>query len=158
MDYFLFQFEQDKYYPLRRFPMVMRLKLDLCGIKMSISDWAKFSRPDREALAAMPYETQEQLDACRLRMKELIAAIDGESTETDPVARPAPWEITTVMPESVGRHIASLGIAPPTLAQWAALSNLQRYALVKQTREGAKNEKLPAILKEFGLVPVDDAS
>jgi hypothetical protein len=154
MDY-LFQFEQDKYYALRRIPMAMRIKLDLCGVKLSIRDWSKFSREDREALADMPYESQQQLLAFRTRVMELIAAIAGDSTQTHPCTRPAPWETRDEISPQVGRQMASLGMPGPTLAQWAALSALQRYALVKLTREGAKNEKLPAALKEFGLMPAD---
>jgi|SRR5690606_6120968 len=151
MDY-LFQFEQDKYYALRRIPMAMRIKLDLAGYKLSIRDWSKFSRPDREALAAMAYETDEQLHAFRTRVKALVAAIQGDSTEMPPCPRPAPWEITEHVPEPTRELIAAQGAAPPTVAQWAAFSPLQRYALVKLTRPGAKNEKLPAALREFGLL------
>jgi hypothetical protein len=151
MDY-LFQFEQDKYYALRRVPMVMRIKLDLCGVKLSIRDWSKFSREDRESLAAMPYESEMQLAAFRMRVQELIVTINGDSTEADPCFRPAPWEIQDEMPAQIGCQMRALGMPVLTLAQWAALSVLQRYALTKLTREGAKNEKLPAALKEFGLV------
>jgi hypothetical protein len=154
MDY-LFQFEQDKYYALRRIPMAMRIKLDLCGVKLSIRDWSKFSREDREVLADMSYESQQQLFAFRTRVMELIAAIAGDSAETHPCARPAPWEIRDEISSQVGRQMITLGVPEPTLVQWAALSDLQRYALVKLTREGAKNEKLPAALKEFGLMPAD---
>jgi hypothetical protein len=152
MDY-LFRFEQDKYYALRRIPMAMRIKLDLRGVKLSIRDWSKFSREDREALAGMPYESPEQLLAFRTRVIVLIAAIAGDSTQTPPCPRPAPWEITEEIPAQVVCQTAALGARGPTRAQWAALSGLQRYALVKLTRKGAKNEKLPAALKEFGLMP-----
>lgn len=154
MDY-LFQFEQDKYYALRRIPMAMRIKLDLCGVKLSIRDWSKFSREDREALAGMCYESQQQLLAFRTRVMELITAIAGDSTQAPPCSRPAPWEIRDEISPQVARQAAMLGVPEPTLAQWAALSDLQRYALLKLTREGAKNEKLPAALKEFGLMPAD---
>ena len=150
MDY-LFQFEQDKYYALRRFPMAMRIKLDLCGYKLSIRDWSKLSRADRETLAAMPYDTTPQLDTFRERVKELVVAIQGDSTETQPCDRPALWENIDEVPALTRELIAAQDIIPPTPVQWAALSLLQRYTLVKLTREGAKNEKLPAALREFGL-------
>ena len=152
MDY-LFQFEQDKYYALRRIPMAMRIKLDLCGYKLSIRDWSKFSRADREALAAMPFETDEQMAAFRARVQQMVVDIAGDSTETEACPRPAPWEISSEVPEVTCRLIAEQGVPPPTIAQWAALSPLQRYTLIKLTREGAKNEKLPAALKEFGWAP-----
>lgn len=154
MDY-LFQFERDKYYALRRVPMAMRIKLDLCGVKLSIRDWSKFSREDREALADMSYESQQQLFVFRTRVMELVAAIAGDSTETPPCPRPAPWEIRDEISPQVGHKLLTIGVQGPTIVQWAALSDLQRYALIKLTREGAKNEKLPAALKEFGLMPAD---
>ncbi|MDQ9169124.1 nitrate reductase associated protein [Oxalobacteraceae bacterium R-40] len=148
----LFQYEQDKYYPLRRIPMNMRLKLDLCGIKLSIGDWSKFSREDREKLVMMPYEKPEEIAAIRKRLLELIAACEGDSTETEPVRSPAPWTATSSVPATVCKQIEALGLSAPTQEQWADLSDVQRFALLKLTREGHENKKLPLALKEFGLL------
>ncbi len=155
MDY-LFQFEQDKYYALRRIPMAMRIKLDLCGFKLSIRDWSKLSRNDREALAAMPYESEAQLAAFRECIDALIAGIEGDSEATAPCTRPAAWEITGEIPHAISRQLEDRGVPPLSVRLWAALSELQRYALIKLTREGGKNEKLPAALQEFGLMPEAD--
>lgn len=157
MDY-LFQFEQDKYYALRRIPMAMRIKLDLCGIKLSLRDWSKFSRSDRETLAALPYATEAQLAAFRARVEQLVAMIDGDSTTTEPCVRPTPWELKDEVPGSVRRQLDALGVPAPTVEQWSSLSDLQRYALIKLTREGGKNEKLPAALNEFCLLPAGRAA
>jgi hypothetical protein len=148
----LFGYEQDKYYPLRRIPMVMRLKLDLCGIKLAIGDWSKFSRDEREALVMMPYATQSDIAAIRKRLQELIAAYQGDSTETAAVGKDAPWADTFAVPDSVSKQIQALGIPGPTPEQWAGLTDLQRFALLKLTREGHENKKLPLALNEFGLV------
>lgn len=147
----LFQYEQDKHYPLRRIPMIMRMKLDLCGVKLSIGDWSKFSREDREQLVTMPYQTPEQIAALRHRLLELVAAVDGDSTETEPVGASPPWTITSTLPPAVCRQIQALGCPAPTLEQWAGLTDLQRFALLKLTREGHENKKLPLALKEFSL-------
>lgn len=148
----LFQYEQDKYYPLRRIPMIMRLKLDLCGIKLSIGDWSKFSRDEREALVMMPYATPADIAAIRTRLQELIAAYQGDSTETATVGRNSPWADKFTVPGSVSKQIQALGVPGPTPEQWAGLTDLQRFALVKLTREGHENKKLPLALNEFGLV------
>jgi hypothetical protein len=148
----LLQYEQDKYYPLRRIPMIMRMKLDLCGVKLTIGDWSKFSREDREQLVMMPYGTQDDIAAIRRRLLELVAAVDGDSIATDPVALPAPWTLTASVPDQIGRQMAALGLAAPTSAQWQALTDMQRFALLKLTREGHENKKFPLALKEFGLV------
>jgi hypothetical protein len=149
----LFQYEQDKYYPLRRIPMIMRMKLDLCGVKLTIGDWSKFSREDREQLVVMPYRTQEDLVALRTRLLELAAAIDGDSMPTAPISLPAPWTITSSVPDNVCKHIQALGKPVPSVQQWATLSDIQRFALLKLTREGHENKKLLLALKEFGLMP-----
>jgi hypothetical protein len=148
----LFQYEQDKYYPLRRIPMNMRLKLDLCGIKLTVGDWSKFSREDREKLVMMPYEKPEEITAIRKRLLELIAACEGDSTETEPVCNPAPWTATSSVPATVCKYIEALGLSAPTQAQWEELSDVQRFALLKLTRDGHENKKLPLALKEFGLL------
>jgi hypothetical protein len=151
--HYLFQYEQDNYYPLRRIPMIMRMKLDLCGVKLTIGDWSKFSREDREQLVVMPYQTPAELAALRARLLELVAAIDGDSTPTNPISPPAPWTTTSSVPDGVCKHIQAQGMPAPTVQQWAALSDFQRFALLKLTREGHENKKLPLALKEFGLVP-----
>lgn len=147
----LFQFEQDKYYALRRIPIIMRLKLDLCGIKLTIGDWSKFPRADREQLVAMPYQTPEHIAAIRKRLKELIAACDGESMETEPVEMPAPWNVSDAVPYTVTEYLREHALPVPSLQQWSNLSDLQRFALLKLTRQGHENKKLPLALKEFGL-------
>jgi hypothetical protein len=147
----LFQYEQDKYYPLRRIPMIMRLKLDLCGIKLSIGDWSKFSRDEREALVMMPYATPAEIATIRSLLLELIAAYQGDSTETAAVSDNARWADTSTIPESVSKQILALGMPAPTLEQWAGLTDLQRFALMKLTREGHENKKLSLALKEFCL-------
>ena len=149
----LFQYEQDKYYPLRRIPMIMRMKLDLCGVKLSIGDWSKFSREDREQLVVMPHQRPDEIAALRKRLLTLVAAIDGDSAPTDPIDLPAPWMLTSSVPEGVRTHIQALSMPAPTTQQWAALTDLQRFALLKLTREGHENKKLPLALQEFGLMP-----
>lgn len=147
----LFQFEQDKYYPLRRVPMAIRFKLDLCGIKLTIRDWSQFSREDREKILDMACDTPGQIAEVRDRLKGLIVSCKGDSTETAPVDGQPAWTIVNAIPDAVCKQIEALQIPAPTLAQWAALSDLQRFALIKLTREGHENKKLPLALKEFGL-------
>lgn len=147
----LFQFEQDKYYALRRIPMIMRLKLDLCGIKLTIGDWSKFPRADREQLVAMPYQTPEQIAAIHKRLKELIAACDGDSTETEPVEPPAPWSVIDAVPHTITEYLREQALPVPSLQQWSNLTDLQRFALLKLTRRGHENKKLPLALREFDL-------
>jgi hypothetical protein len=147
----LFQFEQDKYYALRRIPMVIRMKLDLCGIKLSIRDWSKFSRPDREQLVDMACDSADQIAAFRARLTGLIEAIGGDSVSVEVDPDPA-WRHPERVPPGVQQEIAALGLPAPSQAQWAALSPLQRFAMIKLTRAGHENKNLLPALKEFGLI------
>ncbi|MFC7287657.1 nitrate reductase associated protein [Herminiimonas glaciei] len=151
----LFEFEQDGRYPLRRIPMVMRFNLDACGIKISLTAWITLSRDEREELVALPCGTAEQQQAYRERMAALLAPhADNpdaliEMVEID--SAPA-WREISDVPPSVKDGLTELALPVPTSEQWAALSDLQRFALVKLTRSGHKNANLLPALKEFGLV------
>jgi hypothetical protein len=151
MDY-LFQFEQDGYYPLRRMVMVIRFKLDACGIKLSIHDWSKLSRQEREHLAKMPYDTAEEVASFKTKVEEVIeihglGPLEYFSVETNPA-----WQILTSVPVAIINKAAELTIPAPSVAQWATLSQLQRFTLVKHSREGHKNKYFYPAMKEFGLV------
>jgi hypothetical protein len=101
----------------------------------------------------MPYDTPAHIADIRARLLALIAACEGDSTEAEPVPSPAPWAHTVSVPANVGRQIRAIGLPAPTAEQWAALSDVQRFALLKLTREGHENKKLPLALQEFGLMP-----
>ena len=82
----MLQFEKEKCRDLRRFPMYFRLKLDLCGIKLSKRDWNRFPFPEKEKLLAMPCETHAQIAAFRERLKAMIRDSDGDSVEFSDIA------------------------------------------------------------------------
>jgi hypothetical protein len=148
----LFQYEQDKHYPLRRIPMAMRMKLDLSGIKLTIRDWSKFSRIEREQLLDMPCDTATEIAAVRDRLQALIAQIDGESGATEALSGTPLWKQTDALPEQVSRELAARGLTVPRPDQWQGLSDLQRFALLKLTRPAHENKKLQFALREFGLL------
>jgi len=45
-----------------------------------------------------------------------------------------------------------LGGAAPTVSQWRALTPLERFTLVKLSREGDHGRNLKPVLREFGLL------
>ncbi|MGA9379085.1 MAG: nitrate reductase associated protein, partial [Phormidium sp.] len=53
----IFQFEADFVNNLRCIPMVVRYKLDTCGIKLKLSHWNHFNLAEREALVDLPCTT-----------------------------------------------------------------------------------------------------
>lgn len=156
-DKHLFQFEQDKYYPLRRIPLAIRLKLDRCGIKLILRDWVKFSRPEREELLELPCKRPAEVAAFAARLKDLITAAGGDADLRVTIAAHPLWENTTAVPVSVKDYLTQAELPLPTLAQWAALSDMQRFALCKLTRAGHDNHNLLPALREFGLLAADAA-
>lgn len=149
----LFQFEKEKCATLQRFPMHFRLKLDLCGIKLSKRDWIAFPISDKQQLLAMPCEAKEEIRAFRDKLKSLISACSGNSIDVEPVGELAPWKNTSTIPASIQQQIRGLNMTPPNLDQWIRLNELQRFALLKLTRKGQLKKEIGRVLDEFDLTP-----
>lgn len=145
----VFAFEQDFAGSLRCIPMAVRHKLDISGVKLSLRQWSRFSEDDRHALLLRP---STDATAYRAALVALIAAHTDEAAVFLP-ADPAPeWADTTQLPRQVLDHAAAIGVAPPTLAQWEALPVLQRFALLKLSRDSHDNVNFVPALREFGLL------
>ncbi len=151
----LFEFEQDDRYPLRRIPMIMRSNLDACGIKISLTAWITLSRDEREELVAMPCASAADKELYRTRLAAMLAqhadnpdaAIELVEIEASPA-----WKNSETLPQNMSESLQELGLPLPDLAQWAALNDLQRFAMIKLTRSGHKNANLLPAMKEFGLI------
>ena len=52
----------------------------------------------------------------------------------------------------VTTYARSIDVAPPTLADWRTLDELQRYVLIKLTRESHDNINFIPAMQEFGLL------
>jgi hypothetical protein len=79
----------------------------------------------------------------------------------DFVAAPSPGSDTdgdvasvtrTEIPLSVITQFTQCSLPAPGSSQWIALSDLQRFALIKLSREGHKNEHFLPAVEEFGLL------
>lgn len=151
----LFEFEQDGRYPLRRIPMIMRSNLDACGIKISLTAWITLSRDEREELVAMPCGSESQKNLYRKRLAAMLAQhADNPDAVIEYVAievAPA-WKNSATLPQNMSESLQELGLPLPDVRQWAALNDLQRFAMIKLTRSGHKNANLLPAMKEFGLI------
>ncbi|MDG6093872.1 nitrate reductase associated protein [Acetobacter sp. AN02] len=148
----LFEFESDFAGSLRCIPMIVRQKLDLAGIKLSLRQWSRFSREDRGRLAEFPCETAADVAVCRSVILGLI-----ESCCDEPAVFLGPqeydvWQRGDRMPEAVESQAAADGVAPPAAEVWADLSPLQRFALIKLARSKHENENFVPAMKEFGIL------
>jgi hypothetical protein len=151
-DTHLFAFESDFVATLRCVPMAVRLKLDRCEIKLSLRQWSRFTRGDRRSLLEAPCRAPAEVAAYRTCLVELIALRAREAAKplADP---PAPlWEEASAPPPVVISFARSRGVSPPSSAAWRALAELQRFALIKLTRDNHDNVNFVPAMREFGLL------
>ncbi len=146
-----FQFEADFVESLRCVPMQVRLKLDTCGVKLKLAQWNQFNQDDRRSLIELPCETDADAIAYKAFLHQLIQARTG-TTASDLAIDPTPaWLNLSTIPDSVQVSAQENG-ATLTLDQWAHLSVLQRFALIKLSRSSHENTNFLPALKEFNLI------
>ena len=67
-----FRFEEDFIEDnLRCIPMIVRLKLDIIGIKLPLKTWSRFNAVERTQLAANPCSTSTELNKYKKHLLEL---------------------------------------------------------------------------------------
>ena len=75
---FLFQFEAGSEDCHCCIPMEVRLKLDLCGVKLQVSQWQMLSQEERYVLDDLPFESNDQ----RMHFRETVTQIVFKSSGT----------------------------------------------------------------------------
>ncbi|CAH1661735.1 nitrate reductase associated protein [Chelatococcus asaccharovorans] len=151
-DLTIFEFETDFAGSMRCIPMAVRFKLDHCGIKLSLRQWSRFSYDDRLLLFHCACESPEDIRRYRTALISLIETRARKAAK-DIAVEPAPvWADTGRVADVVRNYARALDLEPPTLRQWAALTALQRFTLVKLTREGHDNENFVPAMREFGVL------
>lgn len=151
-DQTIFAFELDFAGTLRCIPMIVRLKLDLAGIKLTLRQWSQFERPERQQLVERPCSGEAEVKIYRRYVLELIA-LRADEPPVDMVVDPDPiWGRIDTVPERLVLQARELDLAPPTLQQWRAITPLQRFTLFKLTRPGHDNDNFEPAMAEFGLL------
>ncbi len=145
-----FEFEADFVDSLRCIPMQVRFKLDTCGIKLKLPQWNKFNQRDRELLVELPCQSPAEIQTYRTTLEALIQQRSGEPASTLTVDPTPPWLDATIVPVAVSQKAAETGIAIAP-DQWAELSPLQRFALIKLSLSNHENSNFFPALQEFGL-------
>ena len=131
----LFGFESDFVERLQCIPMAVRFKLDRCGIKLTLKQWNQFTPADRTERLMAPCDSDGAVAAYAERLAELVIARSGGT------ARPVPEPVAM-----------SQCVSAPTPEQWQALSDLERFVLVKLSRDNHDNVNFVPALREFGLL------
>ncbi|MBW4627591.1 MAG: nitrate reductase maturation protein NarM [Brasilonema octagenarum HA4186-MV1] len=146
-----FEFEADFVDSLRCIPMQVRQKLDICGIKLKLSDWSHLTKADREALVELPCSTEPEIKTYKEYLQSLILERIGTPVAELPIEPHPAWLDAKSVPTNLQEKARECGV---TLSpqQWAELTSLQRFALIKLSRPGHENPNFPKALKEFHLV------
>ena len=147
----IFAFESDFAGALYCIPMSVRLKLDNVGVKVSLKQWNKLERDERDQLLVRSCDTPTDRRAYHDYLIAAIEARTGDKASELAVAEHPEWLDASRIPGQVSEYFAAEGRRPLTLPQWAELAPLQRYVLIKLTRPGHRNENFLPALREFGL-------
>jgi len=146
-----FAFESDFAESLHCIPMIVRYKLDTCGVKLKLSHWNQLSQVDRQQLVEAPCSTAIESAAYRTRLRDLVQRQSGDLPSDLPVEAQPGWMDVTQIPASVDAAALAVGHRL-TFAQWVELSPLQRFALIKLSRSQHENANFLPALREFHLV------
>jgi hypothetical protein len=147
-----FDFEEDFIEEnVRCIPMIVRFKMDAAGIKLKLAEWSKFKKEERIALALLPTTTADEVNAYNNHLSALIEKRTG-SKATVLAINPKPnWGNLENIEEMLQEKAKELDLIITT-QQWASLTNLQRFALLKLCRPGHENKNFPKAITEFKLI------
>ena len=146
-----FQFEADFVESLRCIPMLVRFKLDTCGVKLALSHWNKFPQQARQTLVESPCTTPEEIRAYREELRALVLQYSDTPAKDLPVEEHPPWMDAAVVPVEVREKARELD-ATISSDQWASLTPLQRFALIKLSRSSHENSNFLPACREFNLL------
>lgn len=149
-----FQFETDFVDTLQCIPMLVRMKLDNCGVKLKLFHWNQFSQAERETLVNLPCSTSNERQTYRQWLQNLIIAKTGQPAKELNIDPNPPWlnktNIAQCVQTKAQEHHVSL-----SLEQWSNLNPAQRFALIKLSRPSHENKNFVPALQEFGILSID---
>ncbi len=146
-----FDFEADFVDSLRCIPMQVRLKLDTCGVKLKLAHWHQLSDEDRHQLVCLPCSTSQESHFYREWLQTLLKEKTGAPAGELPVDERPPWNNEASIASEVQSKAAEFNVAIAA-QQWAELTPLQRFALIKLSRPSHENRNFYPALREFKLI------
>lgn len=152
MTYF-FEFEADFVDTLRCIPMMVRFKLDTCGIKLKLAVWTQMSPAERQQLIDLPCNTSDQISYYQAYLGERIRHYTNTEAIVLPIDPAPAWSNSNQLPSQIRANAADLGYEI-TLSQWQGLTELQRFALVKLSLSRHENLNFLPALQEFQVIRI----
>lgn len=150
-DTVFFEFEDEFVQDLRCIPMVVRFKLDTCGIKLKLDQWHQFSEDEREQFVFQPCTSEDEIEDYGEFLQDLIFMYTESEVAEIPVDDNPPWLNTDVIPSDLVEKAKACDVKI-SLQQWQDLSPLQRFALIKLSRPSHESKNFLPALKEFQLL------
>ena len=150
IEYFLFE-EDFMERNIRCIPMIVRFKMDKAGIKLRLSEWNKFSIPERVELAQMPCGSDDEIDGYKAYLAGLVKVYTQRNAKTLAIDQNPLWADRYSVPQVLAEKLQEFG-KELSIEKWSSLSNLQRFALLKLCRPKHENRNFPRAVKEFSLL------
>ena len=144
-----FAFEQDFVGSWRCIPLCVRRKLDLIGLKLKLNHWLELSQNERQQLVDWPDDSKALQDLRRHLQQRTASMADGEANPLPP-ALAEPWQQANPVPPEVARAARERQVSLLS-EHWAALGELERFALCKLARPGHDHHNLGAAFEELLL-------
>ena len=150
MTYF-FKFEDDFVASLRCIPMIVRYKLDTCGVKLKLAHWNQFPQTERQILVEQPTTTPEEIESYQDHLRQFAEKYTDIPLKDLPIEENPAWLEIEHIPETVQQKAEEVGVKL-TIKHWQSLTPLQRFALIKLSRPSHENHNFLPAIKEFNLV------
>lgn len=146
-----FKFETDFVDSLRCIPMIVRFKLDTCGVKLKLHHWHNFNQIERESLVHKPCITPQEIEYYKQYIQNLVFLKTGEYAKELEINPNPEWLNLEKIPVYVIEKAQEFDFQL-TLFQWQILNDLQRFVLIKLSRPSHENKNFLPALKEFNLI------
>jgi hypothetical protein len=146
--FYRFRYESEFYPALSRVPLHVRMKLDLTGVKISLSDWLSFSFEERTVLCHLPVETNEEQQAFVNYLDFLSRKYRGAPVALTEALNKTRWDNPDQIAQPVAEKSGEKG-QPVTSQEWARWKTHQRYALYKTAVSKSDPEQFFALLAEI---------
>lgn len=150
IEYFLFE-EDFMERNIRCIPMIVRFKMDKAGIKLKLSEWSRFSTEERVSLALLPVNNEEEISKYNGYLTALVKKYTNREAITMDLDPSPLWGNVYSIPGMLTEKLTEFNWKI-SVEEWARLTQLQRFALLKLCRPKHENRNFPKAMKEFHLV------
>lgn len=131
--------------------MIVRYKLDTCGVKLKLNHWHEFNKEEKDSLVHKPCKTAQEIKEYADYLQELVKEKTGEYAKNLEIESNPQWSNIEEIPEQVIKKAEEFNFQL-TLSQWQNLDDLQRFVLIKLSKSGHENRNFLPALKEFKLI------